>query len=482
MARINSLLSIAVDQGANELRLGAETEPKVLSYGAPTRVSIPKMSDETVRALLGEILTSEHDAAIREGERVETSYDAGALGTFSVALFRQPNGGIGAVFLRARSAPSATRQEPAKPVAATHPATDAQPLPIAAPVFAREAPPALQALVARALPLRASDIHVADGERTFVRIDGVLRPLDEAVSVVEVLGTEPASHGSVETAFDVAHVGRVRVHAYATSTGLAAAIRLLPPTAPTFESLHMPVAFDDVVALPHGLVLVCGATGSGKSTTLAALAQQAMRHRSVLLVTLEDPIEYTLEAPEGSLVRRRQVGRDVADFATGLRDSLREDPDVLLVGEMRDPETIALALTAAETGHLVLASIHSRGAAAAIERIVDAYGGEKRNQVRVQLAESLRAVIGQRLLPRARGSGRIPAVEVLRVNHAVAALIREGRTAQISSAIQSGRREGMVSLERCLADRVAAGEITLEDARAAANDPESLAAYLPKSV
>ena len=153
---------------------------------------------------------------------------------------------------------------------------------------------------------------------------------------------------------------------------------------------------------------------------------------------------------------------------------------MLLLGEMRDPETIALALTAAETGHLVLASIHSRGAASAIERIVDAFQPAGRDQVRVQLAESLRAVIAQRLLPRARGQGRVPAVEVLRVNHAVSALIREGRTAQLASAVQSGRREGMISLERCLADRVAAGDITIEDARTAANDADSLGSYLTK--
>ncbi len=332
--------------------------------------------------------------------------------------------------------------------------------------------------------MRASDVHIADDSRAFVRIDGVIRPLDGgAPSVSELLGIDDASASAiarraVETSFDVPRVGRVRVHAYLTEGGFAAAIRLLPQVAPTFDSLHMPIAFDDVVMNPHGLVLVCGSTGSGKSTTLAALACEAMRRRSIVVVTLEDPIEYALDAPEGSIVRRRQIGRDVADFASGLRDALREDPDVLLVGEMRDPESISLALTAAETGHLVLASIHSRGAASAIERIVDASPSERRNQVRVQLAESLRVVIGQRLLPRARGSGRIPAIEVLRVNHAVSSLIREARTAQIASAMQSGRREGMISLERCLADRVRANEITLDAARAASDDADALQSYL----
>jgi twitching motility protein PilT len=253
--------------------------------------------------------------------------------------------------------------------------------------------------------------------------------------------------------------------------------------------------------LPNGLVLVCGATGSGKSTTLAAIAQEALRRRSVLLVTLEDPIEYGLAPSSRSLVRRRWIGHDAPSFASGLRDALREDPDVILVGEMRDPETIGLALTAAETGHLVLASMHSRSAVSAIERIVDAYAPERQRQIHVQLADALRAIVAQRLVPRARadlaidaisqpnrglvargrsGGGRVPAIEVLRGNHAVACLIREGKTEQIASAIQSGRRDGMITLERCLADRVQAGEIKVEDARAVANDLDSLAVYLGK--
>jgi twitching motility protein PilT len=243
----------------------------------------------------------------------------------------------------------------------------------------------------------------------------------------------------------------------------------------------MPLAFDDVIDLRDGLVIVCGATGSGKSTTLAALAQEALRRRSMLLVTLEDPIEFALDASNASLVRRRQVGRDVTTFASGLRDALREDPDVLPVGEMRDHETIALALTAAETGHLVLASLHSRSTASAIERIVDTYPPERQRQIRVQLADSLRMVVAQRLLPRARGSGRVPAIEVLRVTHATASLIRDGRTAQFATALQAGRREGMLALEHCLAELVESGEVSHDDARAAANDPASFDQYATRT-
>jgi twitching motility protein PilT len=264
---------------------------------------------------------------------------------------------------------------------------------------------------------------------------------------------------------------RTRVHVFHAQEGLAASVRILPGLPPALGSLHLPVPLDDLVELRDGLVLVCGATGSGKSTTLAALAQTILERRSVVLTTLEQPVEYALAPAAGSVVRRREVGREVRDFATGLRDALRQDPDVLLVGEMRDPETIGLALTAAETGHLVLSSLHCRSATSAIERIVDAYPPERQSQIRVQLADVLRAVVVQRLLPRTRGSGRLPCLEILRGNHAVAALIREGKTPQIAHAIQSGRREGMITLERSLGERVQAGEITLEEARAAANEP-----------
>jgi len=198
-----------------------------------------------------------------------------------------------------------------------------------------------------------------------------------------------------------------------------------------------------------------------------------------VLITLEDPIEYRIPAGcEGGLVRQREIGREVSDFATGLRDALREDPDILLIGEMRDAETIGLALTAAETGHLVLTSLHSRTSASAVERIVDTYPPERQRQIRVQLADSLRAVISQRLLPRADGKGRVPAVEFLRVNFGVANLIREGKTPQILSAVQSGGDEGMVPLERSLADLVRAQIVRAEAARSVVSDLKALDDYL----
>lgn len=477
MAKIDRLLSLVLDQNANELRVGTDREPKMLAFGTVKRLALPSMDAETVRDLLGEILSAEREALLAERGRVDAAYEAPSLGLFALTLTSRADG-FDAVF----------RKSSAQAIAASNAPSPSASMPVAPPPSVRVAPVAaavpvavgLNELVAHAMARRASDIHLADGAVPMVRVDGRLTPLEagpiDFVSVLPLGDAETAlaQNGSLDLGLEIPGAGRVRAHVFRSDSGRAASIRLLPQQAPSLTSLQFPVPLDELITLPHGLVLVCGAAGSGKSTTLAALAQEALRRRSIVLVTLEDPIEYGLSGTERSVLRRRQVGRDVPDFASGLRDALREDPDVILIGEMRDPETISLALTAAETGHLVFATLHSRSAASAVERIVDSYPPERALQIRAQLADSLRAVVAQRLVPSARGSGRLPALEVLRVNHAVGAMIREGKTQQIGSVIQSGRKEGMIMLERCLADRVAAGEIRLEDARAAANDPASL--------
>jgi twitching motility protein PilT len=480
MARIDSLLSIVIAQGANELRLGTEREPKMLASGVAKRLALPSTPEATLRELLDGLLDPEREQAMRAG-RVEFAYDAPGLGAFQVSATRRGDG-FDVVFVRATAARAHAPAEPAPAPRAA--AVDRAPR---APEPRATEPEGLAELVAAAAAMRASDLHLSDGHTPVARIDGALQHVGSGpAAVASLLGLDQAQEQrlvaghATDLGIDVEGVGRIRAHVFRTSEGLSAAVRMLPAAAPSLASLHMPVALGDLVDFPHGLVIVGGATGSGKSTTLAALAQEALRRQSIVLTTLEDPIEYALAASEGSLVRRRQIGRDVPDFATGLRDALREDPDVILVGEMRDPETIDLVLTAAETGHLVLSSLHCRSAASAIERIVDA-AGARATQVRAQLAESLRVVVVQHLLPRAQGRGRLPAVEVLRVNHAVASMIREGKPAQIATALQSGKRDGMLPLERCLADRVQAGEFALDRARAIANDTATLEMYLARS-
>jgi twitching motility protein PilT len=531
MARIDSLLSIVVQQGADELRLGTDREPRMFAAGVPKRLTVPATSEETLRTLLADTLDPDRFAEMQARGRVEFAYEARGMGSFRVTATTRATGGFDVVFAGgpARAMAPASKGS----VAERNPSASAAALASSSPspggtvtaerVLAPSPPlvppvergpsgpspsgpeprvlsgsaahpaspfeaPELAALLAEAAERGATDVHLTEGHLPFVRVNGSLLALDMPLPDLRLLvAFDPAgeqrlaSGGSVDLALDVPRVGRARVHAFTSADGLALAIRLLPSAAPRLASLHMPVALDRLIDEPHGLVLVGGATGAGKSTTLAALAQEALTRRSIVLTTLEDPIEYALVPGSGSIVRRRQVGRDVRDFATGLRDALRQDPDVLLVGEMRDVDTIGLAMTAAETGHLVLSSIHCRSAASAIERIVDAYRPARDMHIRGQLAESLRAVVVQHLVPRARGGGRVPVVEVLRVNRAVAAMIREGKTAQIPTAIQSGKSEGMLSLERSLADRVLGGEIRMEDARAVANDLDSLVLYAGKA-
>lgn len=518
MAPIDSILNLVDRQGANELRLGTDREPQMFADGTQKRLVIPKTSTQTLRELLGEILSAEREQQVALQGQVEIVYEPAALGPFRVKLTRRRAEGaalveLDVVFLRGRGKATlpAAPAIPASPAVAAAPsraAIAAAPAALAAPVapIAPEPRAAQQAaeaqaqaegpevtdelagLLRQARSLGASDLHLMDGEPPLTRVDGRLRVLAGAreVELQGLLGPRLAAAArqrmaggaSADLGVTVAGVGRCRLNVFQTAGGLAAALRLLTSEPPRLADLGAPIALDDLIDLPNGLVLLCGPTGCGKSTTLAALAHEALLRRASMLISLEDPIEYELgvKGTKG-VARQRQVGRDVRDFATGLRDALREDPDLLLIGEMRDPETIGLALTAAETGHLVLASIHSRSAASAVERIVDAYPPERQAQIRVQLADSLRAVLAQRLIPRANGQGRVLALEVLRVTHAVANAIRESKISTITSAMQSGKREGMLPLERCLAELVQKRQITLEDARATANDPAALGAY-----
>jgi twitching motility protein PilT len=482
MAKIERLLSLVLDQNANELRLGTDREPKMLAFGTTKRLNLPLMDGETVREMLGDILSPEREALLAERGRVDAGYEA-PVGFFALTLTSRTDG-FDVVFRKSSAkavevAASSTSLPVAPSVSLPIAAPASVPMPVAAPVVSMPiVSHDLTSLVAQAEAMRASDIHLAEGQLPFVRVDGRLIPLEVGPLDLPSIFPLGDSETSRDLGLDIPGVGRVRAHIFRSDGARSASIRLMPKLAPSLASLQFPVPLDDLITLPHGLVLVCGAAGSGKSTTLAALAQEALRRRSVVLVTLEDPIEYTITGSERSVLRRRQIGRDVRDFASGLRDALREDPDVILIGEMRDAETISLALTAAETGHLVFATMHSRSAASAIERIVDTYTNAQ--QIRVQLADSLRAVVAQRLLPRAHGSGRVPALEVLRVNHAAASMIRESKTQQLGTVLQAGRKEGMITLERCLADRVTAGEIRLEDARAAANDQASLTMQLQR--
>jgi twitching motility protein PilT len=466
MNALDSLLKMVVAQQADELRLGVGRAPLVLSQGMPKNLTLAETGEQVLRQMLGGLLTSEAEASLARGTPFFTSYEAsGSLGAYRVELSPRPSPEPGFdVTLRPGSEP-----EP-EPLAALVQST---------PSATNQVTPELEALLARAARLHASDVHVRHGEAAFARVDGRLVLLEGGAHDAHALLGRTAPLASTDHALSSPSAGRIRLHAFVVGGVPALAARILPRAIPTLSELGLPSDLQDLAALPNGLVLLTGPAGSGKSTTAAALCQELIRRRSVMLLTLEDPVEYAFDTSgTSSIVRQRQIGSDVKDFATGLRDALREDPDVLLVGEMRDAESISLALTAAETGHLVFGTLHSRSASSAIDRIIDSYPGSRQQQLRVQLSESLRAVLAQRLLPHARGSGRVVAVEVLRRNAAVANLIREGKTPQLLTVMQSSRKEGMALLERSLAELCRAGLVGEREAFAAANDQDSLSEYL----
>jgi twitching motility protein PilT len=295
---------------------------------------------------------------------------------------------------------------------------------------------------------------------------GALAPDDVDGVLAGLLSPEQAGHwrDAHEYDFSFSWQDRARIRGNAfTQRGLTAlALRLVPRAIPSMEELGLPSVLGDFAARHQGLVLVTGPTGSGKSTTLAAVIDRINVNRACHIITIEDPIEY-LHDHKRSVVNQREVGTDTASFPAALRSALREDPDVLLVGEMRDLESIRFALTIAETGHLVFATLHTNDTAQALARIIDVFPAEQQAQVRVQLAAALTGIVYQRLLPR-RGGGMIAAYEVLVADTAVRNLIKEGKTHQLRNSLVTGQREGMVTLEQSLSALVQAGEISYEDA------------------
>ena len=336
----------------------------------------------------------------------------------------------------------------------------------------------VEELVAKALQDKASDVHLVQGLTPRYRVDGEIREMDGTRLTAqqcegfarELLGVEFAKArgvGEADLALTIAGV-RCRLNLFMQQGAWSAAIRLLNEHIPDFAELGLPKAAAEFPSYSQGLVLITGETGSGKSTTLAAILNQINRNECKHILTLEDPIEYVY-TPERCVINQREVGRDTQSFAAGLRAALREDPDVILVGEMRDLETIETALTAAETGHLVFGTVHTNSAADSIDRIVDVFPAARQQQIRLQLSMSLKAVLSQQLLPRV-GGGRVLACEVMKTDGAIRNLIREGKTPQIINAIQTTGAIGNILMDRCLQNLRAAGTISEETYRSALRD------------
>jgi len=321
---------------------------------------------------------------------------------------------------------------------------------------------------------RASDLHISAGSPPLLRIDGTLQRIkyhDLSAKEVEVLLLEMLDEDQIEFlrerkdidfAYNLDGKARFRANVFIEKGGYAGAFRMIPPQIKTIRELNLPEAVQSLARLRSGLVLVTGPTGSGKSTTLAAMIDLINKEKNYHIITLEDPIEFIY--PKGKcLIHQRQVGFHVKDFSSGLKACLREDPDVILVGEMRDLETIHLALTAAETGLLVLATLHTASAPKTVDRIVDVFPTYQQAQVRTMLSESLKGVVAQRLLKRADGQGRIAAVEIMICNPAIQNLIREGKTYQIYSVLQTGTSLGMQTMDSHIKRMIQQGLITAEE-------------------
>jgi twitching motility protein PilT len=335
------------------------------------------------------------------------------------------------------------------------------------------------------LALNASDLHLTAGSPPMVREKGRLRALDYPVmtpqmtreTIYSILTNDQRKRlendWQIDFAYSIPGKGRFRVNAYFQRASLGAAFRLIPNEMPELDTLGLPPVLREFTKKPRGFVLVTGPTGSGKSTTLAAMLDVINKERHEHIMTIEDPIEF-LHRHQNCIVNQRELGSDAPSFSLGLKAALRQDPDVILVGEMRDLETIGTALTAAETGHLVFATLHTQDTAQTVDRIVDVFPPAQQHQVRVQLSVSLQGIVTQQLLPTADGQGRCCATEILVPTPAVRNLIREGKTHQIYSALQTGGAHGMQTMDASLADLVRRHKITRELAEARSSAPEEL--------
>jgi twitching motility protein PilT len=469
MASLNEMLGQLVETGGQSLQFLPDAAPFVIRGEERLPVGDAPLTGRSLHALLGHVLDHESRQTLQLQSKVDGLFEVAGVGafTFRVAMLEL---GLAVAFRLDPNAPP-----PPPPGPPPWPTDDIHTL--------------MKAVVERG----GSDLILSSGRPARVRIGGVYRAVEGAVfddaQILGALGDTLTPErrallhetGNLDVASELHNEEgrrfRFRVNVFHHSEGLGAAYRPIWDTVPDFGTLNLPEAVRGLAEFPYGLVLVTGPTGSGKSTTLSALLEHINATQQRHIITLEDPIEYVFE-DKRSLVHQREVGVHVETFAKGLRAALREAPDVILVGEMRDLDTIAAAMTAAETGHLVLSTLHSGSAAQAMDRIIDVFPEHQQSQIRIQLADVTRAIVTQRLMTTIDSDERVPVIELVMVNYAISNLIRDRRLHQLPSAIQTGRADGMIPFDQSLAEWVRAGKVHWEDALRTARDPKVVQALL----
>lgn len=480
MAVIDTFLKLMVERGSEKLVLVSNRPPFLLTRGEHIDLSMPGLGGEMLGRIAKEITgeKDENEGSFRSIDGVEFGYHIQPDASEYRIEIHSPGSVSRKVSVDedplARAVADFT--QPSAPPGITH-ACEVESSPV-------RPDPELVSLLDQALLKNASDLFLSSGKPPRIRRDGLIRSIDAGTpGAGQILGLLPdegarrelEQSGSVDFAVRWELPDgpcRIRINVFRHLDGVAAALRPIRRQVPQLPELSLPEDLYQLATFSSGLVLVTGTAGSGKSTTLAAFVDYLNRSRPRHIITIEDPIEYEHREIK-CMIHQREVGSNVESFATGLRAALRESPDVILLGELRDLDTISAALTAAETGHLVLATLHSGSSSTAINRIVDVFPGHQQSHVRTQLALSLRAVLSQRLIP-ARTGGLVPAIEKLLVTPAVANGIREGQDHFIRNAMLTGSEEGMITLERSLATLVRKGLIDLETANRTANDPTAL--------
>jgi twitching motility protein PilT len=509
VSAVDNLLKMMMDESAKGLRLAVGSPARILdASGSAHDASSQSLTRQEILGLIGPIIPEHARRRLPQETSVEFDYVAPS-GAFKVTVLR--NGTEIAVSIvpdpsAAAAAPAAAAPAPAVPAPAVPvPATPAPAAAVAPPAAAAAAPRpsgtgivpagarAIDRLFHMMVDAKASDLHLSTGMPPLIRRDGKIQPLEadaraltneEMIALLEPITPETnreefARRNDTDFAYEVKGLGRFRANMFLDRKGRGAVFRVIPAKILSAEDLGLSPAILKLCRLSKGLVLVTGPTGSGKSTTLCAMIDYINRTRNDHIITIEDPIEFVHEN-KGCLINQREVGTHTAGFKEALRAAMREDPDIMLVGELRDLETVAIAIETAETGHLVFGTLHTTTAASTVDRVIDQFPTEQQAQIRIMLSESLKGVIAQNLC-RKIGGGRIAALEILLVNSAIANLIREAKTFQIPSMMQVGRAQGMVALNDALMELVTKKLVEPEEAYLKAVDKAAFEGLLKRA-